>query len=115
MVPLYFLVGYLEALSRNPSNLPHHCHTEPKWAMKEPWVFRVYTANWVIIYITYHLLREPETAIDIGDAILPNYIGVSYTGAFPWLFLVLRSMARRLQDLNGSLNALANMEAIFMF
>ena len=29
-----------------------------------PLIYHLYVAYWVIIYITYHLLREPETAID---------------------------------------------------
>ena len=29
-------------------------------------MYHLYIAYWVIIYITYHLLSEPETAIDFG-------------------------------------------------
>ena len=37
--------------------------SKPQWSFLVPKPL-IYIANWVIVYITYHLLREPETAIE---------------------------------------------------
>ena len=42
----------------------------------------VYTANWVIIYHRSHLLREPETAIDMMHSYRRGW-GTSVQGRIP--------------------------------
>ena len=37
-----------------------------------PLIYHLYIAYWVILYITYHLLREPETAIDTRN----HFVGI---------------------------------------
>ena len=41
-------------------------YISPQLAVYTAYIYHLYIAYWVIIYITYHLFREPETAVDVS-------------------------------------------------